>query len=86
MTQDMGMRVVASYEIIGERHASRALDSVCNDYYERPVTYSLLGDVKNQRVLDAGCGSGSYAVWLGCQQCASFGFDIRRAQYQTPLR
>jgi SAM-dependent methyltransferase len=57
-------QVIASYEIIGERHASRALDSVYNDYYERPVMHSLLGKVSGQRVLDAGCGPGSYAEWL----------------------
>jgi SAM-dependent methyltransferase len=64
LAQDIGSQVVASYEIIGERHASRALDSVYNDYYERPVMYSLLGEVRGRRLLDAGCGPGSYAEWL----------------------
>lgn len=64
LAQEIGSQVVASYEIIGEHHASRALDSVYNDYYERPVMYSLLGEVKARRVLDAGCGPGHYAEWL----------------------
>ncbi len=64
MAQDTSSQVLASYEIIGERHASRALDSVYNDYYERPVMYSLLGEVRGRRVLDAGCGPGSYTEWL----------------------
>lgn len=63
-TQNIVPKVVASYETIGERHASQALDSVYNDYYERPVMYSLLGGVKGLRVLDAGCGPGSYTEWL----------------------
>lgn len=64
IAQDMAIQVVNSYQIIGERYASQALDSVYNDYYERPVMYSLLGEVKSQKVLDAGCGPGSYAEWL----------------------
>ena len=75
MVQDMVPRVVASYELIGERHASRALDSVYNDYYERPVMYSLLGDVKGRRVLDAGCGPGSYAEWLVVQGATVLALD-----------
>ncbi len=64
MLKDLSSQVVAAYDTLGERHASRALDSVYNDYYERPVVYSLLGDVTGRRVLDAGCGPGSYAQWL----------------------
>ena len=64
MTQRIGPQVVASYQVIGERHAKQALDSVYNDYYERPVMYTLLGEVTGRRVLDAGCGPGSYAQWL----------------------
>lgn len=67
MAQSIASRVTKAYEIIGQCHASRALDSVYNDYYERPAMYSLLGDVDDKRVLDAGCGPGSYAAWLVAQ-------------------
>ncbi len=64
MTPRITSKVVEAYQIIGQHYASRALDSVYNDYYERPAMYSLLGDVSGKRVLDAGCGPGSYAAWL----------------------
>lgn len=35
-----------------------------NAYYERPGTISLLPDVENKTVLDAGCGAGWYTKWL----------------------
>jgi len=57
-------QVTRSYEFIARRHVSQALDSVYNDYYERPVIYSMLGDVAGQTILDAGCGPGSYTEWL----------------------
>ena len=53
MIQDKGEQVLAAYEIIGKRFASLALEGVYTDYYERPVMYSLLGDVQGRTVLDA---------------------------------
>lgn len=35
-----------------------------NIYYERPATISLLPNVENKLVLDAGCGAGWYTKWL----------------------
>jgi ubiquinone/menaquinone biosynthesis C-methylase UbiE len=35
-----------------------------NAYYERPATISLLGDVADLRVLEAGCGPGALTQWL----------------------
>jgi SAM-dependent methyltransferase len=61
---DIGSSVRDAYEFIGKHFASRALDSVYNDCYERPVVYSLLDSVAGKKVLDAGCGPGSYAAWL----------------------
>ena len=75
MTENIGSRVIDSYEIIGEHYASRALDSVYNDYLERPAMYSLLGSVQGQTVLDAGCGPGSYAEWLLTQGAAVIAID-----------
>jgi SAM-dependent methyltransferase len=86
MAEDMVSQVMASYDIIGELHASRALDSVYNDYYERPAMYSLLGDVKGQRVLDAGCGPGSYAQWLVEQGAAVLALDASPKMVQLASR
>jgi SAM-dependent methyltransferase len=75
MTQrDVAPSVVDSYEFIAEHHI-RALDSVYNDYYERPVMYELLSDVAGKRVLDAGCGPGSYVAWLLARGAMVSAFD-----------
>lgn len=64
MKQGIAEQVVNSYEIIAERHLSKALEGVHTNFYERPAMRSLLGDVQGKRVLDAGCGHGSNTDWL----------------------
>ncbi len=53
-----------AYDILAEAYAERINTKPHNAYYERPATLSLLPEVQGQRVLDAGCGPGVYAVWL----------------------
>ena len=84
--EDIAQRIVDSYEIIGERHVSQALDSVYNDYYERPAMQSLLGNVKAQVVLDAGCGPGSYAEWLVAQGARVLALDSSPKMVQLARR
>ncbi len=84
--EDIAQRVVDSYEIIGERHVSQALDSVYNDYYERPAMQSLLGNVKGQVVLDAGCGPGHYAEWLVTQGARVLALDSSPKMVQLARR
>lgn len=55
-----------------ERHAS---DGAYNALYDRPAVLELLGDVRGQRVLDAGCGPGLYAEELIARGAEVVGFD-----------
>lgn len=53
-----------AYETLAEAYAAAVETKPHNAYYERPATLSLLPEVKNRRVLDAGCGPGIYSEWL----------------------
>ena len=53
-----------AYEALAEAYAAVIDTKPHNAYCERPATLSLLPDVKNKRVLDAGCGPGVYSEWL----------------------
>lgn len=53
-----------NYEQFADRYAARIETKPHNAYYERPATLSLLPDVKDLHVLDAGCGPGIYTAWL----------------------
>lgn len=53
-----------AYETLAESYAAVIDTKPHNAYCERPATLSLLPDVKNKRVLDAGCGPGIYSEWL----------------------
>ena len=53
-----------SYEGKAHKYARKVDMSPYNAYYERPAVVSLLLDVENANVLDAGCGSGWYAEYL----------------------
>lgn len=52
------------YDPFAEEFAAHAETSAHNVHYDRPAVLGLLGDVAGRRILDAGCGSGVYAVEL----------------------
>lgn len=54
----------SAYDQLAEAYARRIETKPHNAYYERPATLSLLPDLNNKRVLDAGCGPGVYAEIL----------------------
>ncbi len=54
----------ACYDAAAEHYAKSNAHSVLNAYYERPATLSLLPNVNNKDVLDAGCGPGNLAEKL----------------------
>jgi len=47
-----------------------------NEMLEMPATLELLGNVKNKRILDFGCGSGIYSKLLTKKGAIVKGFDI----------
>lgn len=55
---------VAAYDELAEAYAALIDRKPHNAYYERPATLSLLPDVSDLRVFDAGCGPGIYSEWL----------------------
>lgn len=57
-----------------DRFASAA-DSF-SDNLERPVIEKLIGDVDGARVLELGCGSGPYSLWLAQRGARVTGLDL----------
>lgn len=53
-----------AYEELAEAYAGLIDKKPHNAFYERPATLSLIPDVADSRVLDAGCGSGIYSELL----------------------
>jgi SAM-dependent methyltransferase len=53
-----------AFEELAESFACRIDTKPHNAFYERPATLSLIPEVKDKRVLDAGCGPGVYTEWL----------------------
>ncbi len=50
-----------SYEKMADDYAGHVDDNPWNADYERPATLSLVGDVKGEMILDAGCAAGWYS-------------------------
>lgn len=53
-----------NYDSIAADYASNVDSAPYNALYERPAMLSLLPDIHGARILDAGCGSGWYAMQL----------------------
>ena len=47
-----------------------------SDNIERPAIEGLLGDVSGWRVLELGCGSGPYSIWLAQRGAQVVGLDL----------
>lgn len=57
-------------------HKRRLEIKTFNELLEKPITFSLLGNVKDKKVLDAGCGSGIRAKILAKKGARVTGIDI----------
>jgi SAM-dependent methyltransferase len=71
-----------AYDSLAESYAALIDTKPHNAYYEQPATLSLLPDVQGKRVLDAGCGPGSYAEWLVNNGAGVVAFDVNEKMIQ----
>lgn len=57
-------------------HNKRVKGRDFNELAEQPVSFSLLGNIKGKKVLDAGCGSGIYSKILAKKGAIVSGLEI----------
>lgn len=65
-----------AYEKLAAGYDRKGDTKPANAYLERPATLSLLPDVTNTRVLDAGCGAGHLARELADRGASVVGIDV----------
>jgi SAM-dependent methyltransferase len=64
------------YEKLAEHYAARIDTKAENAYCERPGILALMPNVEGKRILDAGCGPGTYTVWLVEHGAGVVGVDV----------
>jgi ubiquinone/menaquinone biosynthesis C-methylase UbiE len=74
----MGDSGKAMFDDFAADYEAHAIDGAYNAYYDRPAVLGLLGDVRGQRVLDAGCGPGLYAEELIARGAEVMAIDASR--------
>lgn len=67
---------LAAYETLADAYAAAIDTKPHNAYYERPATLSLLPNIENKTVLDAGCGPGVYAEFFQANGAKVIAFDV----------
>jgi SAM-dependent methyltransferase len=68
-----------NYDSIAADYAAFVDSAPFNALYERPAMISMLPDLDNRRILDAGCGSGWYAMQLLARGATVDGIDLSPA-------
>lgn len=68
-----------NYDSFAEAYSAENETSLLNGFYERPAMIKLAGEVRDHRILDAGCGSGPLAAALIERGANVTGFDVSEA-------
>jgi 2-polyprenyl-3-methyl-5-hydroxy-6-metoxy-1,4-benzoquinol methylase len=55
---------IKSYDEMAKYYENFVDTKPWNAYYERPATLSLLPEIENKKILDAGCAGGWYTKYL----------------------
>ena len=75
------LRKVKKFNVVkGYNKLARIYDKMANLVIEieEPKVLRLLGDVKDKKILDAGCGTGRYSIILARKGAQVYGIDISR--------
>lgn len=64
-----------NYDTFAEAYSTENETSLINAFYERPAMLQLAGEVRDRKILDAGCGSGPLAEILVERGASVTGFD-----------
>lgn len=64
-----------NYDTFAEAYSTENETSLINAFYERPAMLQLAGEVRDRKILDAGCGSGPLAEILVERGAIVTGFD-----------
>lgn len=76
MKRDEKETIEMYHNLAEEYHELRTKKSFYNEFVEMPNMIKILGDIKNKKILDWGCGSGIYIKKLK-KKCKEIkGFDI----------
>lgn len=79
----MEKKLKSSYDKLAEHYAKDVDTKSFNAYYERPAMINAIGNVKELRVLDAGCGAGFYTEWLinnGAKEVVAIDFSEKMVE------
>lgn len=63
-------------EIARDYHARRMRGNDFNELLDKKISFSFLGDVKDKRILDAGCGTGIFSKELDKKGANLFSIDL----------
>jgi len=79
VTNPDSQRTASEYDAMASGYDPHNATSGANNYYERPATIALLGDVSGRRILEVGCGSGPLTEWLTDHGASVVACDVSSA-------
>jgi len=75
-----------TYNLLAKSYSEKIDFKPHNAFYDRPNTLSLLPDVAEKKVLDAGCGPGKYAEILLAKGADLTGVDISESMIEEAIK